>query len=159
MPREEIVPALGLYTDVNPSTTPKGALSIATDACIDRPNLIEPRPGFDRQATTVSTASKASALAPYLASLLSLNANGTCENLTSAVAITGFQAPPRVTDREYATAQARGSLYATGTLGMQKLDSLAGTWDYAGLQRAMGAVVTPADQNAATSGINSPFVL
>lgn len=159
MAREEIVPALGLYTDVNPSTTPKGALSKAEDVCIDRPNLIEPRPGFDRAVTTVSTAARASALAPFLSHLLELNADGTCEDQNTASAITGLQVPPRVTDREYATAQARGSLYATGTRGMQKLDSLTGTWDYSGLQRALGAVVTPADQNGTGAGINSPFVL
>lgn len=152
MAREEILPALGLYTDVNPSTSPRGANSVVTDVVIDRPNLIEPRPGFDKQATTVSTASRASALAPFLSHLFSLNANATCEDLSAAAAISGLLVPPRVSDREYATAQLRNSLYATTSNGPYKLDTTAGPWARAGLGRSLGAVITPAAYDGALGG-------
>lgn len=141
--REEIVSALGLVTSVNRQATKPGVLLQARDVCIDRPGFIEPRPGFLYTLDTLLVSSYARTLVGFAGHLYSFLTGTRSIDETANVEVSGFDSEPRPTQRTWGTVNARGSLYATGAHGIQKLAATTDTsWSKSGLQRALGGVPT-----------------
>lgn len=132
MASEKALQSVGLLTTPNRNALPPGALLVADNTVIEQAGTVQPRPGYDIIAATVdpsdlyvrrtiawnSGPSTGGAIIDLLPDadkmILTLNPSG------SSTDVVGMQSAVNDT-HPYEAMIARGNLYSTGALGMQKL--------------------------------------
>lgn len=152
---DNVVGVLGLWTDPNDLSAPRGALHKADNIVIQRPGVAETRRGFTTWATALGGAVnrlidwKDTVLAHYGASTLAKIVGGVKTNLDTAIT------PPsghRVRFQEMG-----GSLYMTTEAGVKKLDlvtSSAGAV-LAGGPKAVGGYGSPTGSTGFLTALRS----
>lgn len=140
--------ATGLFTNPSDMTRPEGALTVADNVVIRRPNIIEPRRGIEAYATY-----SADLIWPYAGGLVTWRDDTNKMGYSSAPGgVSENTGTYDVFNRNFALAG--NNLYFLTQLGPYKKDTLTGTPKRVGTPKCYGLENLGSDYFKVTAGVN-----
>ena len=140
---------VGLFTDPNRLNLPDGALIVADNVVIDRPDVVDSRRGFKAYATLTSNADKLFVYQSRIIAKQGTTLKYDSDGAGTMVAYAGTYAPPSGASN-IRSMEASKNFYLTTSAGVKKLTAYNGTIGMAGMYKGL-------DGTGATSGASGWF--